>query len=728
MRKIVISFLTLSFFMFIPNYIMAQSTNTLTKNTLVQAKGYQFSLDNASRIKIDLKEPIQYNGTPIVFYVNLEGAKWLDTVNSSVPPTYFTAATFKKINDTKLEVKIGNSLSGGVYYIPLLTELTGGKAEVSVDGAGTKISSMAAVPFAITSEQKAVVSVGDIPAVREEGIVANIKIDELIKGDLVDSSRSENRTIKLTLLHSNYEFENEKPAIQTSGGFSDMITRVYNQNSSTFYEVNPISTSYGRISSNQPNKSILYIYLPEKTDTKSQGKLNITDLKVKAVSKEIRPGKIQIQVTGPNVQESTVTVAEIKDYSVAVINKLNEPASIKVGNKNAISFSIKENVLDSMVVGKTVQVTLDKGYFAARKKAGISDVSIGNIKLNKQDMTKQVSLNGVYRDDFLVGFNFDIPKSIDSSKLNEIEFNDVQVYAPKDAAGNVKLLAHVVGLKEDASAVVAVIKPISSVNMQSIRLKVGLKDQVGGKIIITETDKDMIQEGILELEIEAQEGITFSKEPQVTVISGDIKLGDVRYDGIKPNMLKIDVLRTSKNASSIEIKNFVITTDRMVPDGGYKLSLKGSALALDAALGAIEYDNFMIVGDVQIASTPKTTSRFTMGSEFYYVNGEMRNMDAKAYAESGRTMVPLRYVADAVGITSKDITFSNNAATIRTLQKTIILYPNESAVQVNNEKVMISGQVVTKAGRTYVPIAEIAKLLDVKVTWDADTKTAIFEK
>ena len=729
-KKGIATLLTLSFLIFVPTFVMAQSDNTLTKSEVVEVKGYQFSLDNASRIKIDLKDPIKYSGTPVYFHVNLEGAKWLNTINMSSSPSYFSGATFKKTSDTELEVKISNSLISGVYYIPLLTELTGGKAEVSIDGEETEVSNMSATSFAVTSEQKAVVSTGDVAAVREEGIVTNIKIDEIIKGALVNSTRAEDRTIKLTLLNSNYEFENEKPVIQTSGGFSDMTTRVYNQNSSNNYDISQISASYGKISSGQVDKSTLIISLPEKKDVTSPGKLNITELKVKAKSKEIKSSKIEIQVSGPNVQEKIITAAEIKDYGVKVINTLSTPVQIKVGSKNAISFSIKENVIDSMIAGKTVQVTLNQAYFAADKKAGISNMSIGNIKLNKQDITKQVTLNSEYKNDFLIGFNFDVPKSIDTSKLNEIQFNDVQVYAPKGAQGDVKLSVNISGLQEQASAVVATIKPVTSVTIEPIRLKVGFKDQVGGKIIITETDKDMIQEGVIELEIEEEKGITYSKEPVVTVVSGDIKIGSVRYDGIKPNMLKIEVLRTSTKGSSIEIKNFVVTTDQMVPDGAYKLIVKGSAIAPDTTLGAIEYANFMTIGEIQVPTVPtsKTISKFIIDSQVYNVNGENRNMDAKAYIESGRTMVPLRYVADAIGITGKDITYINKIITIKTPQQKITLYDNQSIVRVNDQDMLIDGKVVTKVGRTYIPIAEIAKLLDIKVTWNAETKTAVFEQ
>ncbi|WP_069999581.1 copper amine oxidase N-terminal domain-containing protein [Cellulosilyticum sp. I15G10I2] len=716
-KGIVLRLLLLSVLLFIPNDVMAQSDNTLTKNTIIEEKGYRFSMEDANQLKIQLNDPVTYKGDPLFFYVNLEGAKWLESMNISVPPSYFTAATFKKISDTKLEVRIGNSIGRSTYYIPLLTELTGGEAKVSIDGGATEISNMPLTVFAVTSDQKAVVSAGDMTAVREEGTTANIRIDEIIKGSLTESARAENRIITLTLLNPNYEFENDKPVVTPGRAYYDMLG---------------ISTNYVSVG-NKSDKSVIRIQLPQRSDIKTQGSLNISQIKVKAKSKQLQLGKVQIQVSGPEIQDTIITVAEILDYSINVSNRLTAPSQIRVGSKNNISFSIKEQVLDSMIPGKTVEVVLSKGYFSPRANASITDLKVESIKLNNQDITSQVPVNAIQKEGFLIGFSFDVPKGIDTTKLNEIQFNNVLVYAPNGTEGEVKIRANIAGIMDAASASVAVIKPLSAVNIEPIRLKAGVKDQVGGRIIITETDKDMIQAGIIELEIEKESGISFPKEPIVTVITGDIKLGDVRYDGVNPNVLKIDVLRTSRNASSIEIKNFVVTADGTVPDGGYKLTIKGSAIAPDIASGALEYNNFMIIGAVQIDVVPtapvqKIISQFIIGSEAYDVNGEKRNMDAKAYLEGGRTMVPLRYVADAIGITSRDIKFASSTVTLLIPGQTIVLYDGESIAKVNDKELLINGKVIVKEGRTYVPVAEVARLLGIKVTWIPETKTAIFEK
>lgn len=715
-KERVLWFVLFSVLIFVPQGVMAQSSNTLTKNIIVEEKGHRFSSQDANQLKVTLNDPIAYQGEPIFFYVNLEGAKWLDTINMS-SPSFFPGTTFTKLSDTKLELKISNSIGRSIYYIPLLTELTGGEAKVSIDGRASGVSSMALTVFAVTSDQKAVVSAGTTLAVREEGVVANIKIDEIIKGSLTESSRSENRRITLTLLNADYEFENAKPVVTPGRGYSDLIG---------------ISTNYAS-SGNRSDKGVIHINLPERKDPLAQGTLNISQLKVKAISKPLKLGKIQIKVSGPGVQENVLTVAEILDYSINVTNRLSEPAEIKVGSKNNISFSIKESVLDSMIPGKTVEVVLDKGFFSSRDKASITDLKVDNIKLNNQDITKQVSLREIQKEGYLTGFSFDVPTSIDSTKLNEIQFNNVAVYAARGSIGEVNVKVQVAGIEKAASTVVAVIKPIGSVNIEPIRLKAGMKDQRGGKIVITETDKDMIGQGILELEIEEESGISFPEVPVVTVIAGDITLGNVRYDGVKPNVLKIDVLRTSRNASSIEIKNFVVTADGTVPDGGYKLSIKGTAIAPDISSGALEYNNFMIIGSLPlevISADPvqKLVSQFVINSEIYHVNGEKRSMDAKAYLEDGRTMVPLKYVADAIGITSKDIQFANQITTITVGQKNIQLFIGENRVMSNGKELIINGKVILKEGRTYVPVGEVARLLDVKVIWQPETKTAVFEK
>ena len=90
-------------------------------------------------------------------------------------------------------------------------------------------------------------------------------------------------------------------------------------------------------------------------------------------------------------------------------------------------------------------------------------------------------------------------------------------------------------------------------------------------------------------------------------------------------------------------------------------------------------------------------------------------------------MVPVRYVANAFGVSDSDILFGKGTVTLFAGERTISLTTGSNIAVVNGNNVAMSTKVVNKDGRTYVPAGQIASLLGVKSTWDSASKTATFE-
>ena len=90
-------------------------------------------------------------------------------------------------------------------------------------------------------------------------------------------------------------------------------------------------------------------------------------------------------------------------------------------------------------------------------------------------------------------------------------------------------------------------------------------------------------------------------------------------------------------------------------------------------------------------------------------------------------MVPVRYVAVAAGIDDDNITYKNGIITIKG-DKTIYLYLNSKVIMVDGKVSTMATEPVVINQRTYVPVAEIAKVLDLKVDWNSATQTATFMK
>ncbi len=715
-----------------PGYVMAQSDNGFSKGIVLEKTGYQFTEANAISLRMDLKDTIDYNDTKRTFYVTLENAKWLDSINTVNTDKYFKATTFKKVDNTTLEVKMNNSILAGVKYIPLLVELTGGEAKASIDGMGTKFSDMNKTTFAITSESKAEVTVGEIPSIGKEDNVAIIRIDEVIKGSMADSNRQEDRDITLELLSDHYTFENSKPLVTGTKGFTGMTSKL--KEDDRYTQANElISTRYGS-SNGKEDRTIIRLSLPKREDMTAPGRLAISELRVK--TNNFKPETLRIKVSGTYINDKVVEVAVAKEYGILISDDARKTTEIRNGNSDKVSFTVEEDVLESFTKGRTMEITLENGYLSSKQKAGISNLSLGKILLNNQDITKTTTINPVVKGDYLVGFNFDIPE-LDSSIRNKFTIEGLEVYAPTTASGDIKVTSEVRGEDLKASTTIAQIKTATQMQVSPLKLKVGIKDQVGGKLIIKETDKAMLNTGVLELEIEEQSGITYGEVPEVKVVEGNLRIGSVNYDAIVPNKLKINIERGSSKASTLEISGFTVTVDNTVPDGHYKLSIKGTAISPDVNFGAIEYPNFMSIGDVPVTEKPTApqfdqivttqASQFVIGSKIYLVNGVPKTMDGAAYIEDNRTMVPVRYVADAVGIPGEAISFKDQVITITAPNQTIKLEVGSNMIEINGKRQGMSGRAVIKESRAYVPVAEIAKALGLQIEWEPKTQTATFK-
>ncbi|MFB9750108.1 copper amine oxidase N-terminal domain-containing protein [Paenibacillus hodogayensis] len=112
------------------------------------------------------------------------------------------------------------------------------------------------------------------------------------------------------------------------------------------------------------------------------------------------------------------------------------------------------------------------------------------------------------------------------------------------------------------------------------------------------------------------------------------------------------------------------------------------------------------------------------------VNGLYLQIDpvsgAEPFLENGRTMVPLRALADAFGFevgwepNEQKITLTKEA-------KSIVLQIGKPEMLVDGEKVQLEEAVpLIKKGMTFLPVRQLAELLGIQVEWDGDIRMATF--
>lgn len=714
----------------VPVVTMAASDNSLTHGIIV---GKEDDVINAGGLKIEMKDAVDTTGA--MFFVNLGNAEWTSVDQTMTVGDVEVQYKTNGKKELQVTVKATADTAKADFVLPLNVKLTGGEATVSVDGSGTVISDMSPVVFARTSEAKANVTADDAVSIYENGAVADITVEESLKGTLTSSANAADRTIKLTLKNPDFDFSGSlteiKESIKLSRGFSSF----------TQAEKDAIEVSFGNGGS---DKQVIEVKLPEKAAASlaAAGRIEFEGLTVKA--KKPGLGSVTIEVSGNKVNKTTVKVAEVKNFGNVIEMEDQKAVEIVAGQKDEITFSLSEIVNDSIISGRQVEVSLDKAFLSNKNVKGQElslKVKVDDKQLSAAEVDALKISPVTDDDDYITGFNFTTP-AFTGSDAHEITFEDVEVFVPLTAEGDVTLTAEGRALAEEVSVKAISVKAPVAVTTEAMTLKVGLKDQKGGKITIKETDSEMLATKNLEIELPSENGLTFSStKPVVKVTEGDLVLGEWK---IQNNKLIIAVKRASSTASTIEISDLVVSTDRTVPQGTYDINVQGEALVKAANVfldgdkadndkNSFEVEDFIVVGtpnteDLGSNGLKKGTAVFTIGNKNYTMNGTAAEMDGTPYIANGRTMVPVRYVANALGVSSKDIYFSNGTVTVVAGNKTISLEVGSKIARLNGvaAKTMETAPVI-KEGRTYVPVSEIGSLLGVSATWDDAAKTATFE-
>lgn len=134
----------------------------------------------------------------------------------------------------------------------------------------------------------------------------------------------------------------------------------------------------------------------------------------------------------------------------------------------------------------------------------------------------------------------------------------------------------------------------------------------------------------------------------------------------------------------------------------------------------------LLMGGVAIAGEKAMNEvKFTIGKPQYTIGDTVKDIDTIPYIKDGRTMLPVRYVAEIVGLEEKDIEW--NPA-----KKTVTIFKGNSIIQmtVGSNVMIIDGQKTVmdtapeiQGGRTMLPVGHIAKALDIEMKWDSIEKT-----
>lgn len=138
---------------------------------------------------------------------------------------------------------------------------------------------------------------------------------------------------------------------------------------------------------------------------------------------------------------------------------------------------------------------------------------------------------------------------------------------------------------------------------------------------------------------------------------------------------------------------------------------------------------FVIFGLLPIFAVAASShqAKFVIGKVSYEADGRINQMDAAPFIENGRTYVPIRYLALALGVAEKDIVWDAKirTVTLKLDNVTLKLAIGNKTLYVNGQAKQMDVAPVIKSGRTYLPARWVAEAFGYEVHWDAGTKTVL---
>ncbi len=415
------------------------------------------------------------------------------------------------------------------------------------------------------------------------------------------------------------------------------------------------------------------------------------------------PGDVYVSISGTELSDAEVVVAKYQKWGANIkVEQVNQILSSKFDDKKVVKMTIEETSPGAFIGGREVEVEFP------------STVKIVGTVTPSSSKRKLV---------------FEAAIAVKTGTLGDIE-------ATVEGAG----------IEKQKVLVAKVIPPVIPKAAGEGKLRIGLQGQEAPDIFLAETMPGAIRKAIdmgpLGTEngfvvVYLPKGVTYTTTPKVEVIEGDLKIDTASVQIVKAesiyDAITFNVKAESTKPSKIRISGIKLGLDRSVPEGvmeakvaGYALSHPFNSKVFNVTTGSA----FQYASVITPAPTDtKMSGSFTIGSTIYRIGDNEKVMDAAPYIKDDRTYLPVRYVAEVLGVGEKDIVWDKAA-------HTVTLFKGDKVVQikVGERKIMVNGTVVPtdvvaeiKNERMMLPVYHVVQALGAKARWDAESQTVFIE-
>lgn len=340
-----------------------------------------------------------------------------------------------------------------------------------------------------------------------------------------------------------------------------------------------------------------------------------------------------------------------------------------------------------------------------------------------------------------------------SADTVELSLEKMEVLLEPGVDGDLKIE---IGGTQDVNTgelvVAKVIKPVEIKAAGMTDIEVGRKGQTVGELVITENKAGAIKND-KDLVIELSAGVKYKGTPAAKVTKGDLDIDEEEIEKKRGRFLYIPVKAESTEPSTIEIPKLAYDVNKMTPDGNVQVKVNGPAINQVNDKQEIK-DTFQTDGNWVIVANKKAFKMkdkgmiwpqsqdadeiinakvvtvapgeitglavFTIGEKKYTADGAEEEIDVAPVVNAGRTYLPARYVANAVGVPDSQISWNQDTQTVtifkgkRIIQMTV----GSNDIMVNNVPVKMDAIPKVVSGRVLIPLRFLAQALGAEVDWD----------
>ncbi|MBL7575569.1 Copper amine oxidase N-terminal domain-containing protein [Peptoniphilus asaccharolyticus DSM 20463] len=231
--------------------------------------------------------------------------------------------------------------------------------------------------------------------------------------------------------------------------------------------------------------------------------------------------------------------------------------------------------------------------------------------------------------------------------------------------------------------------------------------------------------GSITATLSASNGLTATKEITVKGFDEIVKLN-----------AKVD----KKRISDGETLN--VTTEATLKDGRtVVLSPKVLSYSLDGFVGNFDENGNLVItstadlykANINVSVGDKTTSttiydasakviEMTIDKKQYSINSEKQKMDTAPFIKDSRTLVPVRFVAEAIGA-QVEWNEEEQLVKITNGENILTLKIGENSYNLNGKDLEMDTQSIIKDSRTFIPIRFVAEALGLNVEYNDSTRT-----